>query len=51
MGVALSVNASTDWERLTVDEKRSLIRATVERASVAPGRGGADRIAVDLFVQ
>jgi DNA invertase Pin-like site-specific DNA recombinase len=51
VGVALSVNASTDWERLTLDEKRSLIRATVERASVAPGRGGADRIAVDLFVK
>lgn len=51
VGIALSVNASADWERLTLDEKRSLIRATVERASVAPGRGGADRIAVDLFVK
>jgi hypothetical protein len=50
VGVALSINASADWERLTVDEKRSLIRATVQRASVSPGRG-AERIAVDLFVQ
>jgi site-specific DNA recombinase len=46
---ALTVTASKDWDRLTLDERRALIRATVERASVAPGRG-PDRIAVELFV-
>jgi site-specific DNA recombinase len=46
---AVSVSADRDWERLSVDEQRALIRATVERATVSPGRG-ADRIAVKLFV-
>jgi site-specific DNA recombinase len=37
------------WDdRLTLDEKRALIRATVERVDVAPGRGH-DRVSVHLF--
>jgi DNA invertase Pin-like site-specific DNA recombinase len=36
-----------DWDLLTLDERRRLIRATVERVTVAPGRG--DRIRVHLF--
>jgi len=32
------VNASTDWDRLTLDEQRALIRATVDQAVVVPGR-------------
>jgi DNA invertase Pin-like site-specific DNA recombinase len=35
-----------DWDLLTFDERRSLIRAVVERAVVAPGRGDS-RIAVE----
>jgi site-specific DNA recombinase len=46
-GPAISVNASRDWDLLTMDEQRSLIRATVETATVGPGRG-ADRISVQL---
>jgi DNA invertase Pin-like site-specific DNA recombinase len=49
-GEALSVRADTDWDRLTLDERRALIRATVEQATVRPGRG-ADRIAVQLFIE
>ncbi len=54
----LTLNASDDWERLSLDERRALIRATVDSATVAPGtRGGprrdraqraADRISVRL---
>jgi hypothetical protein len=47
---AVAINAADDWERLTLDERRALIRATVERATVAPGRG-ADRVSVELFGQ
>jgi DNA invertase Pin-like site-specific DNA recombinase len=49
-GVAVTISADADWDRLTLDEQRALIRATVERATVAPGRG-ADRIAVKLFAE
>jgi site-specific DNA recombinase len=35
-----------DWDVLTVDERRALIRAVVERAVVSPGRGH-DRIRVE----
>lgn len=41
---AVTVTAD-DWDQLTVDERRALIRVVVERADVAPGRG-ADRIDV-----
>jgi site-specific DNA recombinase len=47
--VAITVNAATDWDLLTLDERRALIRATVERATVAPGGRGADRITLKLF--
>jgi hypothetical protein len=37
------------WDdRLTLEERRALIRATVERVDVAPGRG-PDRVTVHLF--
>lgn len=39
----------TGWDdRLTLDERRALIRATVERVTVAPGRG-LGRVTVELF--
>jgi DNA invertase Pin-like site-specific DNA recombinase len=41
---AVTVTAG-DWDLLTPDERRALIRAVVERADVAPGRG-PDRITV-----
>jgi hypothetical protein len=47
--VAITVNAATDWDLLTLDERRELIRATVERATVAPGGRGAGRITLKLF--
>jgi site-specific DNA recombinase len=43
---AVTVTAG-DWDRLTMDERRALIRAVVASASVAPGRG-PDRITVQL---
>jgi hypothetical protein len=46
-GATLTLNAATDWDRLTVDEQRALIRVTVKRAIVAPGRG-PDRVTIEL---
>jgi site-specific DNA recombinase len=37
-GPALTVTAG-DWDALTLDERRALIRVTVAEATVAPGRG------------
>jgi site-specific DNA recombinase len=45
---AVTINAADDWDRLTLDERRALIRATVDRATVVPGRG-AGRVTVHLF--
>lgn len=47
---SVTVNASRDWDRLSLNERRALIRATVERVSVTPGRGPG-RIAVQLVGQ
>jgi site-specific DNA recombinase len=43
----VAINAADDWDRLTLGERRDLIRATVDRATVAPGRG-AGRVTVHL---
>lgn len=43
----VTVSASGDWDVLTLDEQRAIIRAVIERATVAPGRG-RDRITVEL---
>ena len=48
VSAAVSINAADDWDRLNLEERRDLIRATVERASVSAGRG-ADRVTVELF--
>lgn len=57
-GATLSINAADDWDRLTFEERRDLIRATIKVASVAPvGRRGRRptveqtraRITVELF--
>jgi DNA invertase Pin-like site-specific DNA recombinase len=42
---AVTITASGDWNVLTLDEQRALIRAVVDEAVVAPGRG-RDRITV-----
>lgn len=34
-----------DWDRLTLDERRDLVRAVLDRVTVAPGRG-ADRVTI-----
>ena len=46
----LSVHAVRDWDRLTLDEQRALIRAVIESVTVAPaeGRRSTDRITVRL---
>jgi DNA invertase Pin-like site-specific DNA recombinase len=41
------VSAARDWDRLTVGERRALIRATVSAVRVAPGRGDG-RIRVEI---
>jgi len=46
--IALTLPIASEWDRLSLDERRALIRATVDRAAVRPGRG-AERITVDLF--
>jgi DNA invertase Pin-like site-specific DNA recombinase len=42
---AITVSAG-DWDVLTLDERRALIQAVIERAVVSPGRG-PDRITVE----
>ena len=42
---AITVSAG-DWDLLTLDERRALIRAVVDRAVVRPGRG-PDRISIE----
>jgi site-specific DNA recombinase len=44
---ALTIDGAEDWNRLTLAERRALIRAIVARAIVRPGRG-PDRVAVEL---
>jgi site-specific DNA recombinase len=38
-GAGVTIDANADWDRLTLDERRALIRATIDRAVVGPGRG------------
>lgn len=45
----ITISAAQDWDRLTLAERRDLIRATVDRATVAPGGRGAERVTVELF--
>jgi site-specific DNA recombinase len=45
---AVTIDGAADWEKLAVDERRALIRATVERAVINQGRGPG-RVAVELF--
>lgn len=44
---AVVVNAGADWDRLTLDERRALIRAVVASVTVATGRA-AGRVSVQL---
>lgn len=44
---AITVSAAGDWDALTLDEQRALIRAVINRAVVRPGGVGADRITVE----
>ncbi len=46
---AITVSAG-DWDSLTLDERRALIAAVVERAVVRPGRG-SDRIRIEAHVE
>ena len=43
----VTINAAEDWDRLSLDARRALIRAVVAEVRIAPGRG-ADRITVEL---
>jgi DNA invertase Pin-like site-specific DNA recombinase len=42
---------AADWERLSLGGRRDLIRAVVQRATVAPGGKGSDRVSVELVGQ
>ena len=44
---AMTVTAAGDWNLLTMEERRALIRAVVTAATVAPGRG-PERVTVEL---
>jgi site-specific DNA recombinase len=46
-----TVNAGADWDQLSSDGRRALIKAVVESATVAPSGRGAERIAVRLVGQ
>ena len=45
---AVTVSAFKDWDLLTLDERRALIRATIDCVTITPGRG-VERIQVDLL--
>jgi hypothetical protein len=45
------VTMAEDWDVLSLDERRALIRATVKCASVAPSGRGAGRISVEFVGQ
>jgi site-specific DNA recombinase len=47
---AITVGAG-DWDLLTLDERRALIRALIASATVNPGRGGSDRITIEPRVE
>lgn len=49
-GPTLTISATEDWDLLTLDEQRALVRAVIERVDVAPGRG-ASRLAVTARVE
>jgi len=44
---ALSINANVDWDRLSLQARRALIRATISQVIVMPGRG-RERLTVQL---
>jgi hypothetical protein len=44
----LALTAATDWPRLSLDGRRSIIRATVEAVIVGMGRG-LDRVSIRLL--
>jgi DNA invertase Pin-like site-specific DNA recombinase len=46
---AVTLSADTDWDLLTLDEKRALIRGTVEQVTVSKSGHGAERVAVELL--
>lgn len=49
--VAPAVNVTAaDWDILTLEEQRGLVRAVIDRAVVAPGRG-PDRVTVEARLQ
>jgi hypothetical protein len=43
---AVTVTASGDWDSLTLEERRALIRAVIDRVDVTPGGRGRDRITI-----
>jgi site-specific DNA recombinase len=48
---AVVINTVDDWDRLSLDARRALIRATVERVAVGTQGRGANRVTVKLFGQ
>jgi hypothetical protein len=42
----VTVTESNDWDVLTLDEQRAIIRAVIDRVTVSPGRR-RDRITIE----
>lgn len=45
----VKLTAARDWEKLTLDEQRALVKTVIGRVTVAPGRGSViDRVTIEL---
>ncbi|HYW87944.1 MAG TPA: recombinase family protein [Chloroflexota bacterium] len=47
---SVSLNAASDWDDLSIQGRRDLIRASIERVDVRPGRG-LERISIQAFLE
>jgi DNA invertase Pin-like site-specific DNA recombinase len=45
---AVTIDAATDWDRLSLSERRDLVRLVVDRVTVVPGKG-PDRVTIKLL--
>jgi hypothetical protein len=44
--LTVAINANGDWDALTLDEQRELVKATISRVTINPGRG-VERIQIE----
>ncbi len=45
---SVTISGAEDWDSFTLDEKRELIRATIRKVTVHPGRGD-DRVVIEPY--